>query len=265
MTVKTAKWIFYFGTISSAILFLALTWDTHNEVAALTHADKLSEEVIAGKHVFQKYNCNDCHTILGFGSYYGPDLTTVYQRRGEARVRTAILTPERVTTWRKMAHKPLSEMELADLLAFFRWVGQIDTHDWPPQDRQVRLRAAAAAQPGSGAEPAGGALGASGPVQGRDLHTAARRALAAGIGTGAELFREKGCFDCHRINQVGGDEGPDLTRVGARLTAERIDSLLVNPASVNPRAEMEAPGLSAAERTELVRFLSGLSGGGNQQ
>jgi hypothetical protein len=30
MTTGTAKSIFYIGTITSAILFLALTWDTHN-------------------------------------------------------------------------------------------------------------------------------------------------------------------------------------------------------------------------------------------
>jgi hypothetical protein len=32
----------------------------------LTHASQLSAEVVAGKRVWQKYNCNDCHTILGF-------------------------------------------------------------------------------------------------------------------------------------------------------------------------------------------------------
>jgi nitric oxide reductase subunit C len=49
------------------VLFLVLTVDTHSQFAALTNADQLDEQVIAGKRAFQHYNCNDCHTILGFG------------------------------------------------------------------------------------------------------------------------------------------------------------------------------------------------------
>jgi nitric oxide reductase subunit C len=37
---------------------------------------------VAGKRVWQKYNCNDCHTILGFVGYYAPDMTKVYTRVG---------------------------------------------------------------------------------------------------------------------------------------------------------------------------------------
>ena len=225
MKPETARWIFYTGTALSLVLFLGLTADTHRQIGALTHADRLTDQVVAGKRVWHKYNCNDCHTILGFGSYYGPDLTTVYRRRGAQGIETAVMTPEKVTTWRKMPHLPVSREELANLVAFFQWVGDIDTHDWPPQDR--RLRASAG------------------------------RALAAGIGVGPELFREKGCFDCHRLGQVGGDGGPDLSDVGARLTAARIDSVLADPVSVNPAAEMPQQDLTEAERAELVRFLSG--------
>ena len=233
MKPQSARWIFYTGTTLSLVLFLGLTADTHRQVRVLTHADRLTDQVVAGKKVWHKYNCNDCHTILGFGSYYGPDLTMVYRRRGPERIQTAVMTPEKVTTWRKMPHLPVSEAELADLVAFFAWVGEIDTHDWPPQDRRLR--------------------------------TTAGRALALGISTGAELFREKGCFECHRIEQVGSAEGLDLSGVGSRLTGTTIDSLLADPVSVNPKAEMPRPELTEAERAELVRFLSGLRGigGGN--
>jgi nitric oxide reductase subunit C len=67
MTKKVAFWIFLLGTISSAIVFLWATWDTHRQVAILSNADKISDRVIAGKWAFQKYNCNDCHTILEIG------------------------------------------------------------------------------------------------------------------------------------------------------------------------------------------------------
>jgi hypothetical protein len=35
MNKKTAFWIFFWGTVSSAVIFLWLTWDTHRQVEAL--------------------------------------------------------------------------------------------------------------------------------------------------------------------------------------------------------------------------------------
>ena len=102
MNWKFAKLIFYLGTFISLGLFLALTVDTHRQVETLTHADKLSPEVIAGKRVWHKYNCNDCHTILGFGSYYAPDMTKAYWRLGEEGIKRFVREPEKYTTWRKM-------------------------------------------------------------------------------------------------------------------------------------------------------------------
>jgi len=53
MTKKVALWIFLLGTISSAVLFLYLTYDTQRQVEALSHADKLSTEVVEGKRAFE--------------------------------------------------------------------------------------------------------------------------------------------------------------------------------------------------------------------
>src|SRR5574341_2015986 len=171
MNAKTAKWIFYLGTLISLAIFLGLTVDTHRQVQTLTHADQLSEQVVAGKRVWHKYNCNDCHTILGFGGYYAPDLTKVYWRRGEAGIKAVVRTPEKFTTWRKMPRQALSEQELTELVAFLRWTSEIDTNEWPPQDAKLR------------------------PVAGR--------AVALGLSPGAALFQEKGCFTCHRSDGTG--------------------------------------------------------------
>lgn len=38
----------------------------------------------AGKRVFQAYNCMGCHTIVGNGAYFGPDLTDIYRKTGPA-------------------------------------------------------------------------------------------------------------------------------------------------------------------------------------
>src|SRR5699024_8651535 len=65
-----------------------------------------------GKRVFQSWNCMGCHTIVGNGAYFGPDLTDIYAEAGpawleaflpsagrwptEAAVRTRLNTPEQL-------------------------------------------------------------------------------------------------------------------------------------------------------------------------
>lgn len=39
---------------------------------------------VEGKRVFQAYNCMGCHTIVGNGAYFGPDLTRIYADAGSA-------------------------------------------------------------------------------------------------------------------------------------------------------------------------------------
>jgi hypothetical protein len=53
MTKKVAFWIFLLGTLSSAVVFLAATLDTHQQLATLSNAYKLSDQVVAGKRAFE--------------------------------------------------------------------------------------------------------------------------------------------------------------------------------------------------------------------
>ena len=236
MSYKTAKWIFIIGTLSSAILFLALTWDTNRQIGVLTHADRLSDEVVTGKRVFQKYNCNDCHTILGFGGYYAPDLTKVYRRRGEGYIRRVLREPQVVLakSFRKMPNQHLKPEEIDALVAFFEWTDKINNHDWPPQDSGKR-------------------------------RSAGTRRLIGGstLSPGAAIFKETGCFDCHKIGGVGGTTGPALDDVGSRLDSTQIRQQITNPLANNPDSEMPAFGeqLSEKDIRLLVEFLTKLKGG----
>src|SRR5665811_29942 len=36
------------------------------------------QNALRGKQVWQTYNCMDCHTIVGNGAYFAPDLTNIY-------------------------------------------------------------------------------------------------------------------------------------------------------------------------------------------
>ena len=114
MGEKTAKWVFWAGTLSSLVLFLALTIDTNGQFAALTNADKLDGQVVAGKRAFERHNCNDCHTILGFGGYYAPDLTRAYRRVGEDAIKRRLEHPEIAwqRSYRKMPQQHLTQQEV---------------------------------------------------------------------------------------------------------------------------------------------------------
>jgi nitric oxide reductase subunit C len=226
MSDKMAKWIFYAGTLVSLALFLGLTVDTHRQARTLTHAERLSPEVVAGKRVWHKHNCNDCHTILGFGSYYGPDLTKVFWRRGADGIVAFVSRPEKHTSWRKMPRVRLSDQEMSDLVEFLKWTSDIETQKWPPQDQKYR--------------------------------TASARAMALEISPGAALFQASGCFECHLLFGTGGDGGPDLSHVGARLDQATIEKLLIDPTAVNPRGDMPVPEITPEARAELARFLAGL-------
>jgi nitric oxide reductase subunit C len=232
MSRKTAFWIFVIGTVSSAILFLGLTWDTHRQVEALSHVDKLSDKVIAGKRAFEKYNCNDCHTILGFGAYYAPDLTKVVQRVGEEGIRYRIKSPEKAfeNSWRKMPNEHVSDAEIDSLIAFFIWVGNVDNGDWPPQDSKKRLS-----------------------------RSEERMVAGAGVSAGAAVFQTRGCMNCHSLHGTGGTFGPAMDTIGRKLNIEQIEHYIENPKAVNPKAMMPAQTeLSAKEREAVAGFLANL-------
>jgi len=233
MTKKTAFWIFLIGTISSAVVFLGATYDTHRQVGALSHVDKLSDQVVAGKRAFEKYNCNDCHTILGFGGYYAPDLTKVVQRVGAEGVRYRVKSPELAfaKSTRKMPQQNLSDQEITDLVAFFSWVGEINNNDWPPQDSKKRLS------------------------RGEQMMVA-----KVGVSPGAAVFQTKGCMNCHSLNGTGGTFGPALDKVGAGMSAEEIEKYVRNPKGVNPGSKMpsQKDNLSERELDEVARFLATL-------
>ncbi|MCM2266107.1 MAG: cytochrome c [Desulfuromonadales bacterium] len=43
------------------------------------------------------------------------------------------------------------------------------------------------------------------------------------------LLNSQGCKACHRIEEAGASTGPDLEKVGSRLTREQLRRMLVNP------------------------------------
>jgi quinol-cytochrome oxidoreductase complex cytochrome b subunit/mono/diheme cytochrome c family protein len=54
----------------------------------------------------------------------------------------------------------------------------------------------------------------------------------------AARLLNRNCLGCHRIDGVGGDEGPDLSHVGRKYEAALIAKRINNPVDVKPDAEM---------------------------
>ncbi len=233
MTTRLAKAIFWVGTLLSLGVFLGMTVHTHQSFDALTHADALDEHVVAGKRVFEKKNCNDCHTILGFGAYYAPDLTRAFGRLGEDGVRIRLEAPETVfaDSWRKMPQQHLAPKEVDDLVAFLRWVSNIENHDWPPQDSTRRWK------------------------------RSTERILASATMTpAAALVQQESCLQCHAIGATGGTVGPRLEWIGGRYDADYVARYLADPASVTKGSRMPAyPNLTEGQRRMIGEFVVSLA------
>ena len=233
MTPRLAKAIFWVGTLTSLAVFLAMTVHTHRSFAALTHADALDEHVVAGKRAFERHNCNDCHTILGFGSYYAPDLTRAHARLGEDGIRRRLEAPEVAfaTSFRKMPQQHLAPQEIEDLVAFLRWVSGIENHDWPPQDSPTRWK-----------------------------RSTERLLAGAAMTPAAALVQQEGCLACHSLGAAGGTLAPRLEWIGGRRDAEWVARYLAKPEAVSPGVRMPAfDHLSEGQRLMIGEFVVSLA------
>jgi nitric oxide reductase subunit C len=125
------------ATAISALVFLVLTLDSHRQFDKLTNAENITPAVTHGKDVWHKYNCINCHTLLGEGAYYAPDLTKITQLRGEAYLQAYMRDPSQFYDEEKhrrlMPKQNLREDEITDLIAFLDWVSKIDNQGWPPR------------------------------------------------------------------------------------------------------------------------------------
>jgi ubiquinol-cytochrome c reductase cytochrome b subunit len=88
------------------------------------------------------------------------------------------------------------------------------------------------------------------PVPKESLH-----GLTALERTGALVFQEKQCRNCHSLGQAGGQRGPALDRVATRLTSDQLVRQVIQGGGNMPAY---GKNLSPAETTALVAFLTTL-------
>ena len=74
---------------------------------------------------------------------------------------------------------------------------------------------------------------------------------------GAVVFQEKQCRNCHALDGLGGQRGPDLARVATRLTEPQLVRQVLQGGGNMPAY---GSALSPPETTALVDFLDTLNG-----
>jgi nitric oxide reductase subunit C len=136
LTKSAARNIFYGGSVFFILVFLALTFDTTRALPGRDNRQNLTPQVAAGKLVWERNNCIGCHTLLGEGAYFAPELGNVYTRFGNSTEAIKIFIKSRpaegVPGRRSMPQFNLTEQELEDVAQFLKYSSEINAAKWPP-------------------------------------------------------------------------------------------------------------------------------------
>lgn len=245
----------------SVLIFLALTLDSHRQFDELTHSENITAAVSHGKDVWHKYNCINCHTLLGEGAYYAPDLTKITQHRGEAYLQAYMRDPAQFYDENKhrrlMPKQDLSEQEITDLIAFLDWVSKIDNQGWPPRPILVT----------GSFIPGTDTIGAEmSEVDGGSTPSAARPVTAEDDprAQGENIFRSAvpACNACHSTAPGADMAGPTLAGLSTRAArivtsadykGEAKDAVgYIRESIVNPSAHLIPGSMYSANGTSFM-------------
>lgn len=142
LTKSAARNIFYGGTAFFFLVFIGLVAHGVSTVNSMSETHPVTPSVAAGKHVWEKNACIDCHTIMGEGAYFAPELGNVWVRFGgkddPQGARDALKNwiksmPTGIEGRRQMPHFNLTEQDLDNLVDFFKWTSEVNTQNWPPK------------------------------------------------------------------------------------------------------------------------------------
>jgi nitric oxide reductase subunit C len=132
-TSQMARNIFYGGTAFFVLLFAALIFNTEQRIPERSKAADITPAVVRGKHLWETRNCIGCHTLLGEGAYFAPELGNVYKRRGPDFIKAWIKAqPTGVPGRRQMPNFHFDDKQLDDLVEFLKWTNGVNTENWPP-------------------------------------------------------------------------------------------------------------------------------------
>jgi len=224
LSKSQARLFFLGGTLFFSTIFLLLTFDTMKQIPAQTHSENLSDSVKRGKAIWDKNNCMGCHTIMGEGAYYAPELTKSFPKRGAEWLKVFLKDPQAMYPGkRKMVQYNFSDAEIADVIAFLKWISEMDLNGFPPEPT---IKPVSSFNPG---------ISSAAPKKFGEL-----------------------CTACHMVNGKGGNVGPALDGIGKKFDAAYLEKWLSDPQSVKPGTAMPQLPLSKEEVSQMVTYLSGL-------
>jgi nitric oxide reductase subunit C len=207
MTKRQTRIFAYVSSFGFAAVFLVLTFHSHSRFPELTHSQNITPEIVAGKDVWHKNNCINCHTLLGEGAYFAPDLTKITQQRGVPYLTAFLKDPAQFYSNQKhrrlMPNPNLNDEEIAQVIAFLDWVSKIDNQGWPPRPILVS----------GGTFPGTAAIGT---VEGAPTEPGA--GLTAHAAQGQAIFRSPAaaCSACHSVSPGVNLAGPSLAGMAQR-------------------------------------------------
>ena len=208
--------------------------------AALAQTPRLNH----GRQLIAKYNCIGCHKLQGISqpAMLGPDLTNIgtkvsrewiYKWLSEPRTLTNVageVTVDGMVTASRMPKFSLSEEELRDLSAYLSVQRMV-----PVQPYRIDPRAVAR-------------------VNGR----------GDAADQGQVRFNQRFCVTCHSLTVtrggetaiIGGDVGPELTKVGSKVRPEWLIAWLRDPERYLEHTKMPQYEWSDEDLYQVTQYIT---------
>ncbi|MGC2064494.1 MAG: cytochrome c [Thermodesulfovibrionales bacterium] len=222
MNNKAARNLFIYGSLFFFVIFLGLTYDTMGKLDK--RAPEITDQVNSGKMIWQKYDCIGCHTILGNGSYFAPELGKITEKKPRGYLKKFLMDPKAVNPNASMPKFGIRSDEADDLIAFLDWTSKVDTNGWPPKP----------------------ILATAAGVAGKELSE------------GQRVYASHGCSSCHMIDGIGGTSGPQLTKVGARRDRAWFIGHFKDPEKYVKNSAMPKVEAPDAEIEQLADYMLSL-------
>jgi len=191
------------------------------------HQDSLigTPQLNQGRRLLAQGGCLHCHTVQVRGATLQatdapPPLSHIADKTTREWIYAWIKDPQAYAASAKMPNFKLHDEEARDISAF------LIANSTPLTDDTLTL-----------------------PVQ-----------KSADLGAGASLYGESFCSSCHAVqnaagNLVGGDVGPELTRVGNKVKTEWLEGWLRNPRVYDPPTAMPHYRFNNQQIATLSGFL----------